>query len=209
MSDTPLLPASAAPAAAADKQDSCSEVHFVFAAGTGESGFGLVGGPLANKLALEIPGITSHAISYDTTPSDYGETVKAGARTIAQYLADQSTRCPDQRFILGGYSKGAMVIHTTNLDPPSLKSKVSTVLVFGDPRRKNREDTAWPINSPSVSSDPRNGSSSKDNVASFCNCNDYFCDPASKLPDPDDNAHTRYATDGSVDVAATFAKERV
>ncbi|CAE6467801.1 unnamed protein product, partial [Rhizoctonia solani] len=30
----------------------------------------------------------------------------------AQYLHDQASRCPDQRFVLSGVSKGAMLIHS-------------------------------------------------------------------------------------------------
>ncbi|KAJ1306245.1 hypothetical protein OPQ81_010949 [Rhizoctonia solani] len=188
--------------AALEARQSCSAVHLVHAAGTGESGFGLVGTPLAKALASAIPGTSSHAIRYDTSP-EYYRTVEEGGKKMEQYLAEQSTRCPDQQFILSGYSKGAMIIHETNLDDHS-KSKVLSVLVFGDPHRKVGKANSWPINSPSVNSNPRDGGESTQNVASFCNSGDEFCDPAGASLGP----HLAYSRDGSIDVAVNFAKAR-
>ncbi|KAH7334955.1 cutinase [Rhizoctonia solani] len=185
-----------------ETRQSCSGVQFVHAPGTGESGLGLVGTPLAKALASEIPGTTSYAIPYNTSP-EYVTTVAAGARMTEQYLAEQSARCSNQRFILSGYSKGAMVMHKTNLSD-DLKSKVLTVLVFGDPHRKVNKDKTWPINSPYLNSSPRDGNSSAQNVASFCNRGDEFCDPAGADLGP----HLAYRKDGSIDVAASFAKAR-
>lgn len=77
-----------------------------------------------------------------------------------------------------------------NLDA-GLKSKVSRILVFGDPMR-NIQTSQWPINSPSVDLAPRDGSDSSQNVASFCNTGDLFCFvPGTSLP-----AHLAYGTDG-------------
>ncbi|CAE6515341.1 unnamed protein product [Rhizoctonia solani] len=190
-----------APAELGTRQ-SCSEVQLVHAPGTGENGLGLVGTPLAKALTSAIPGTTNYAIPYNTSP-EYVTTVAEGARMTEQHLIEQSARCPSQRFVLSGYSKGAMVMHKTNLSD-DLKSKVLTVLVFGDPHRKVNRDTAWPINSPSVNSTPRTGSSSTQNVASFCNSGDEFCDPTGASLGP----HLAYRSDGSIDVAANFAKAR-
>ncbi|KAG8846824.1 hypothetical protein FRB91_011823, partial [Serendipita sp. 411] len=112
-----------------------------------------------------------------------------------------SALCPNQRYVLSGYSKGALVLHSTTLSS-SLKAKVRAVLVFGDPARNINQP--WPINSPSVDLAPRDGSSSSQNIASFCNFSDLFCYPLGvSLP-----AHLAYATDGSIGVAANFVKTR-
>ncbi|CAE6475883.1 unnamed protein product [Rhizoctonia solani] len=189
--------------APAQTRHSCSNVQLVHAAGTTENGLGLVGAPLAKALASAIPGTTSYAIPYNTGP-EYFETVEEGARKTEAYLAEQSTLCPNQHFVLSGYSKGAMVMHKTNL-PDGIKSKILTVLVFGDPYRKIGRANTWPINSPSVNSSPREGSTSTQNVASFCNKGDEFCDPAGASLGP----HLAYRDDGSVDIATNFAKARV
>lgn len=38
-------------------------------------------------------------------------TVAAGAAITASYIATQSALCPSQKFVLSGYSKGALVLH--------------------------------------------------------------------------------------------------
>ncbi|CAE6433292.1 unnamed protein product [Rhizoctonia solani] len=181
----------------ARQSSSCSAVQLVHAAGTGETGLGIVGAPLARALATQISGTTSYAVPYSTI-AEYAATVQAGASMTAQYLTSQSARCPDQKFVLSGYSKGAMVMHSTKLDD-SVKSKVISVLVFGDPLRSART-AAWPIDSPSVNTAPRAGGDNQ-NVASFCNSGDMFCNPPGTI-----FPHLAYATDGSIDVAAKFAK---
>ncbi|CAE6337368.1 unnamed protein product [Rhizoctonia solani] len=177
---------------------SCSTLQLVHVAGTTEIGLGIVGTPLAAALASS--GISTKSITYDTS-AEYVVTVAAGAAITAGYLASQAVACPNQRFILSGYSKGALVLHSTTLTS-SLKSKVASILVFGDPARNI--NSPWPINNPSVDLAPKDGSSSSQNIASFCNTGDLFCAiPGVSLP-----AHLAYPTDGSISVAAAFAKAR-
>ncbi|KAG8696987.1 hypothetical protein FRC09_008157 [Ceratobasidium sp. 395] len=181
-------------------RQSCSSLQFVHLAGTTEIGLGIVGTPLAAALASAVPGTTTKSITYDTS-AEYVVTVAAGATTTAGYLASQAAACPNQRFVLSGYSKGALVVHSLNLSS-TLKSKVASILVFGDPARNI--NSPWPINSPSVDLAPKDGSTSSQNIASFCNTGDLFCAiPGVSLP-----AHLAYPTDGSIGVAANFVKAR-
>ncbi|KAG9084979.1 hypothetical protein FS749_004776 [Ceratobasidium sp. UAMH 11750] len=183
------------------RQSSCSALQLVHIAGTTERGLGIVGTPLSAALASAVPGTTTKYITYDTS-AEYVVTVAAGAAITTTYLASQAIACPNQRFVLSGYSKGAMVVHGTTLSS-SLKSKVASILVFGDPERNS--NNPWPINSPSVDLAPKDGSTSSQNIASFCNTGDLFCAiPGYSLP-----AHLAYPTDGSIGVAANFVKARV
>ncbi|KDN42375.1 hypothetical protein RSAG8_06866, partial [Rhizoctonia solani AG-8 WAC10335] len=141
---------------------SCSAVQLVFAAGTGEMGFGTVGAPLARALATAIPGTTAHAIPYSTI-AEYMMTVQSGGSMATQYVTAQAARCPSQKFILSGYSKGALVVHYTTLNP-AVKSKVVSILVFGDPLRNI--GGAWPINMPKLNKSPRAGNNGE-NIGSF------------------------------------------
>lgn len=73
--------------------------------------------------------------------------VGAGSADLVAHLANQAAACPDQRFVLVGYSQGAAVVHTalgtgaTNVIPGAVRmngvvgSRVSAVLLFGDPLR--------------------------------------------------------------------------
>ncbi|KAG8776592.1 hypothetical protein FRC12_000826 [Ceratobasidium sp. 428] len=91
-----------------------------------------------------------------------------------------------------------MVVHGTSLSTV-LKNKVVGIVVFGDPYRSS--SNTWPITSPVVDSAPRDGSTTSQNVASFCNTGDLFCAGGSSVP-----AHLAYGTDGSTTVAATFLR---
>ncbi|EUC55508.1 cutinase [Rhizoctonia solani AG-3 Rhs1AP] len=192
-----------------EARQSCSALQLVHVAGTTEIGLGVVGTPLA--LALAASGATTKPITYDTT-AEYIVTVAAGAALTEAYLRLQSAACPNQHFVLSGYSKGALVLHgkylflalsdSLNLSS-ALKSKIASILVFGDPARNI--NSPWPINNPSVDLAPKDGSSSSQNIASFCNTGDLFCAiPGYSLP-----AHLAYPTDGSIGVAAAFAKARL
>ncbi|EUC62392.1 cutinase [Rhizoctonia solani AG-3 Rhs1AP] len=180
-----------------ETRQSCSKSQLVFLAGTNEEGLGLAGDPLSKGLGS---GFTTYSVPYDTQ-AEYSTTITAGAKLVVNYITAQAARCPNQVFALGGYSKGAMVVHSTTLSA-ALKAKVKAIVVFGDPYRGS--SNAWPINSPVVDSAPRDGSTASQNVASFCNSGDLFCAGGSSIP-----AHLAYGTDGSTGVAATFIKNKV
>ncbi|CCO29333.1 Cutinase [Rhizoctonia solani AG-1 IB] len=182
-----------------ERQTSCSALQLVFLAGTNEEGLGLAGGPLSTSLAAAVRGTTTYSVPYDTR-AEYGSTVTAGAKMTVDYITAQAARCPNQRFALGGYSKGAMVVHSTSLSS-ALKSKVAAIVVFGDPYRGINNN--WPINSPVVNSTPKSGSTSSQNVASYCNSGDIVCRGGLSVP-----AHLTYGEDGSTDSAASFIKAR-
>ncbi|KAG8697563.1 hypothetical protein FRC09_007775 [Ceratobasidium sp. 395] len=173
-------------------RQACSDLQLVFLPGTTESGPGIVGGPLEEDLTSTIPG------------PEYAATVAEGARKTEQYIADQAARCPNQRFILSGYSKGAMVVHRMNLNAV-LKSKIFTIAVFGDPDRKSGGPLSWPINTPSVNKSPRDGSTPAQNIVSFCNSGDEFCDPMGSTLQP----HLQYGKDGSTAITAKFVKKKL
>jgi hypothetical protein len=120
-----------APVVDLEKRQSCSSLKLVHVSGTTEIGLGIVGTPLAAALASAVPGwvnlftpislpitnesksvrTTTQSITYDTS-AEYVVTVAAGAAITVGYLATQSALCPNQRFVLSGYSKGALVLHS-------------------------------------------------------------------------------------------------
>ncbi|CAE6375530.1 unnamed protein product [Rhizoctonia solani] len=151
----------------------CSPVLLIHAAGTTEVGLGTVGIPLSRALASAIPGTTSYAVPYSTS-AEYFVTVQAGVNTATAHLTSEASRCPNQKYILSGYSKGAMVVRNMRLSP-TLKSRVISILVFGDPLR-GVAASQWPIDSPAVNLRLRLGGNNH-NVASFCNASDMFCTP--------------------------------
>ncbi|KAL1694290.1 cutinase [Schizophyllum commune] len=175
------------------RQD-CASVYLIHAAGTSESGLGAVGEPLSGNLTSALPSFSSVGLDYDTSV-EYITTVAEGAQTLADLIASQASACPDQRFILSGYSKGAMVVHSSTADlTDELISKVCGIAVFGDPDDEKGvgaiyglADT-WPIAEPQIGT----------NILEFCNEGDPICDGGADI-----DAHLAYSSDGSVTQAAT------
>jgi cutinase len=138
------------PAAAAA---ACSDVDVVVARGTNEPGrLGLiVGDPVYTALQREADDatLTSHAVDYPASVSPTSPT--AGNRALVDHVSSQAEACPDQRFILVGYSQGANVVGNSlgvssqgaavggpvvATIPTAVQPRVAAVLVFGYPLRK-------------------------------------------------------------------------
>ncbi|MEU0214492.1 cutinase family protein [Streptomyces sp. NPDC006265] len=84
-------------------------------------------------------------------PADIVTTEKEGAAAAAAQIAAQARECPNQRFILAGYSEGAWVLGDAlqyaaiQGAEPALKpyyGRIDEVLLFGDPMFDSRHDAA-------------------------------------------------------------------
>ncbi len=63
---------------------------------------------------------------------DFGASVRAGQQEIINYIANVSSTCPETKFVLGGYSQGAMVVSGAL---PSLNpDQILYAATFGDPK---------------------------------------------------------------------------
>ena len=131
----------------------CPDVELVFARGTSEPpGIGRVGQALQSQLAGQLGGRTLgvYGVNY---PATYDFLAAAdGAADATNHLTAMSQRCPDTRFVLGGYSQGAAVVDMLMGIPPlgdkvgdigsapplpySLASRVAAVAAFGNPATK-------------------------------------------------------------------------
>jgi cutinase len=131
----------------------CTDVDVVVARGTGEPGrLGLiVGDPVYSAIQRRLTGTTStgHAVDY---PASISPTSPAqGNRALVDHVTAQAQACPDQRFILVGYSQGANVVGNAlgissqgaavgspvvATIPAAVQPRVAAVLVFGYPLRK-------------------------------------------------------------------------
>lgn len=128
---------------------SCAAVDVVVARGTHEPGYlgSVVGDPLYDALWQTLP-VDSQAYRVDY-PADLLDpsSISRGTQDMIAHVLWQAARCPDQRFILVGFSQGAIVTHgvlgtgiVTALGgmytlPADLSSRVAAVLLFGDPIR--------------------------------------------------------------------------
>jgi alpha-beta hydrolase superfamily lysophospholipase len=178
----------------------CSDVDVVFARGTGESaGLGVAGAPFVQSVTANLSGysVSSYAVDYDANSSQ--TSAGPGSTDLTTHVTSVASSCPSTRFVLGGYSQGATVVDkslgiTTGYPggtpiPSALSSRVSAVVVFGNPLNKSRGSIAG--------SAPTYASVTKE----FCNSGDIVCDPNGTSWVP----HLAYPSDGSVTSGATFA----
>jgi cutinase len=138
----------ATPASAA----TCTDVQVVVARGTGEPGaLGiLVGDPVFAALGTRLAGrsLSSYAVNY---PADLSSTSPGtGNRDLVSHVTAAAAGCPNQRYVLVGYSQGANVVDNSigvssagalvggpivATIPASLEPRVAAVLLFGNPIR--------------------------------------------------------------------------
>lgn len=74
----------------------------------------------------------------------YAASVAQGAYRIKQYLENENRLCPDQRYVLVGYSQGALAIHIylTLFATADVKSKIAAVGLVADPAKNINPDEA-------------------------------------------------------------------
>ncbi|WP_328684922.1 cutinase family protein [Streptomyces sp. NBC_01261] len=193
------LPAPAASAA------TCSDLDVVAARGTFEPGtLGLiVGDPVFSALQKKITGktLSGYAVNY---PADLSLTSAAtGNLDVVNHVKAQAAACPNQRFILVGYSQGANVVDNSigiSSDgavvgspivatiPATVEPKVAAVLLFGNPIRALGKSVTGTYQSRTID---------------FCANGDPICQNGGT----DVLAHLGYTSDA--DAAATFAAGKV
>jgi cutinase len=138
-----------APAATAA---ACTDIDVVAARGTFEPGTlgAIVGDPVYSALQRKLTGksLSSYKVNY---PADLSLTSAAqGNSDLVNHVRGQANSCPNQRFILVGYSQGANVVDNSigissagavvgspivATIPAALEGRVSSVLLFGNPIR--------------------------------------------------------------------------
>jgi len=144
------LAVATAPAASAA---SCADIDVPVARGTFEPGdLGLiVGQPVfdAVKSRLSPRSVSGYRVDY---PADLGEpaSVQKGNTDLVNHVRTQAAACPQERFVLVGYSQGANVVDNSigiSSDgaivggpivatiPAELAPRIAAILLFGNPIR--------------------------------------------------------------------------
>jgi cutinase len=197
-----LTAAVAATASAA----TCADIDVVVARGTGEPGtLGIVvGDPVYSALQSALAGrsTSSYAVNYPASLIE-PSSVDQGNTDLVNHVTSQAASCPNQRFILVGYSQGANVVDNSigiSSDgalvggpivatiPGSIDPRVAAVLVFGNPIRAQGK---------SINND-------------YAARTDDFCadgDPVCQAGGTNILAHLSYGSDASA--AAAFAASKV
>ncbi|KAL3662852.1 hypothetical protein V7S43_012253 [Phytophthora oleae] len=92
----------------------CSDVHVVFARGSGElPGLGTAGQPLVSGIASNLPGmsVSSYAVTYLAA---YDQTSAGpGAADMTNHVTTVAQQCPNTVFVLGGGTPKAPASRTS------------------------------------------------------------------------------------------------
>ncbi|MFG3029927.1 cutinase family protein [Streptomyces sp. NPDC048253] len=183
----------------------CSDIDVVAARGTFEPGtLGLiVGDPVFSALQRKLTDktLSSYAVNY---PADLSLTSAAqGNADLVNHVKAQATACPNQRYILVGYSQGANVVDNSigissagavvgspivATLPAAVEPKVAAVLLFGNPIRALGKSVTGTYQSRTID---------------FCATGDPICENGGD----DVLAHLGYTADATA--AATFAAGKV
>jgi cutinase len=183
----------------------CSDIDVVAARGTFEPGTlgAIVGDPVYSALQKKLTGknLTSYKVNY---PADLSFTSAAqGNADLVNHVNSQAAACPNQRFILVGYSQGANVVDNSigiSSDgavvgspivatiPAALEPRVAAVLLFGNPIRALGKSVTGTYQSRTID---------------FCAKGDPICENGGG----DVLAHLGYTADA--DAAAAFAAGKV
>jgi len=183
----------------------CSDVDVVAARGTFEPGTlgAIVGDPVYSALQKKLTGknLTSYKVNY---PADLSLTSAAqGNADLVNHVNSQAAACPNQRFVLVGYSQGANVVDNSlgiSSDgavvgspivatiPAALAPRVAAVLLFGNPIRALGKSVTGTYQSRTID---------------FCAKGDPICENGGT----DVLAHLGYTSDA--DAAAAFAATKV
>jgi hypothetical protein len=77
------------------------------------------------------------------TVSSFLESADVGTVRVTEALEDSAERCPDERWVLAGYSQGSLAMHSALLDLADTRQLAATVLI-ADPARDAEAPDAAP-----------------------------------------------------------------
>jgi hypothetical protein len=121
---------------AAVRAQSCSPYRLVWFSCTGSGNeMDSVGNAVLSSLQAKGLNADGRFVNYPANrPRD--QSTQEGATQLASDMSTYANDCPDQTFILGGYSQGVIVLHRASL-PQNIIKRVAAVTVFGDPVPKS------------------------------------------------------------------------
>ncbi|MEV5842499.1 cutinase family protein [Streptomyces sp. NPDC051985] len=183
----------------------CTDIDVLAARGTFEPGTlgTIVGDPVYSALQKKLTGknLSSYKVDY---PADLSLTSAAeGNADLVNHVTSQAAACPNQRFVLVGYSQGANVVDNSigissagalvgspivATIPAALEPRVAAVLLFGNPIRALGKSVTGTYQSRTID---------------FCAQGDPVCENGGD----DVLAHLGYTADA--DAAAAFAAGKV
>jgi len=178
--------------AAVSAQSTCSPYRLVWISCTGSGNtIDFVGNAVLSSLKGRGFNVDGSFVQYPaSTPRDIS--TQQGADQLKIDMTKYVDQCPDQAFILGGYSQGVIVLHRASLTQDIIK-RITAVTVFGDP---DPESSYYPICEAS-------------RVVAVCGNSDPWCNDPKKGPRNKSGGVQNLAVEGDHQVYAQFADAAV
>ncbi|GAA3193976.1 cutinase family protein [Actinocorallia longicatena] len=211
--------APALPASAAD----CKPVSVISSRGTFEPQSGSwLQKPIGDKIANALPGRTKYTeLVYPAAPN-FDTSPEAGVTALIKLLNDESAACPDQRYILIGYSQGAQVTGDSLVPPAgrlvgknagevsvTVPGRIAAIVLYGDPRFVAGEPYNAGTFEPGKSGDkPRTKgelAAYASRMKDYCEKSDFVCQGSTGNP----ISHLFYFFNGMNDQGAQFAVQQI
>ncbi len=196
----------------------CSRILVVTARGTGEPEKRQLLGPVVRAIADARPDQTQQFDLDYPADTDVKEGGTYGARLLIDTLNVQAETCPEQEFVLLGYSQGALVIGDALSGPEfrlvgtrvgelgaEAQGRILAIVFYGNPRFMGSEDYDYGSYSEWVNGLlPRPEGSLKtyaDRMRDYCVGNDFVCQRSLEL---EDEGHIAYYDNGMQQDGASF-----
>ena len=221
----------------------CADYEFIFARGSGQklndTDFKNYKSAVENELKNEkisfheLDGYPAVEVDFETALGavisagnsyKFGESVEKGTKDLLNYLKSESKKCRGKKFILSGYSQGALVIDKAL---PNLNSdKILYVGNFGDPKLYLPEGKRACKNSAGLSpyrvyvpdctveegilgkTKPYEPAGYSNKLGAWCNQNDFMCGSSFNFFNPL-KGHTSYNSENGYGKFAKIVKEKI
>jgi len=115
-----------------EKSPGCADLEILVARGTSEPGNlgSVVGDPLVARVIRDLPGVKVRGYPVQYNADLFGAGI--GVADIRSRLAKENTECPNQKYVIAGYSQGGMVTQmAVSSIPADIASKVVAVVLYG------------------------------------------------------------------------------
>lgn len=203
----------------------CSNYLTITARGTGEPSKRQLLAPVTRDIAQAFPEqVTTVDLDYPAT-GEIKEGATYGVRALIDTLNQQSLLCPEQAFILLGYSQGALVVgeslsqaadrlvgETVGELTLAATMNIAAVVLYADPRFVGSDDFIAGTARPSTNGllERRAGALDDfaDRTVSYCVAEDFICQATQSIT-LNEEGHVAYYTNGMQESGAAFVIEQL
>lgn len=176
--------------------------------------------PVGDQIAAALPGRTKYTeLEYPAAPN-FDTSPEAGVRALVGLLNTEAAACPDQKYVLIGYSQGAQVTGDALVEPgkrlvgrdagvvsAAASANIVAIVLFGNPRFVGAEPFNAGTYDPAKNGDKARSKGDLDAYASrikdFCAAGDFVCQKGGGVL-----AHLTYFFNGMPAEAARFAGQK-